>query len=133
MAENNNVCIITPPLPVSNKVINLNVSLQNEAVRIVPVTYSHQPQYVLMSKNGSVPDITLDKSIVDLLIKTRYIENAAEELACLIKTSSQKYDAKMLDDKKVITEILTEYANGLKPSELSDILHRNKNASKYVL
>lgn len=133
MAENNNVCIITPPLPASNKVINLNISLQNEAIRIVPVAYGHQPQYVLMSKNGSVPDVILDKSTIDLILEARYIENAAEKLACLIKTNPQKYDAKILDDKKVITEILTEYANNPQSSELSDILHRNENTRRYIL
>lgn len=133
MAEDNNICIITPPLSAGTKVINLNVSRQNEAIRIVPVAYGHQPQYVLMSKNGSVPDVILDKSTIDLILEARYIENAAEKLAYLIKTNSQKYDAKILDDKKVVTEILTEYVNNPQSSELSSIIHRNENAGKYIL
>lgn len=131
MAENNSICVITPPLSICSQVVNLNISHQDNTTRIIPVTYSHQDKYVLMSKNGTLPDVILDKSTIDLICKTRYIENTAENLAHFIKTNPDKYDPQMLDDKKAITEILTEYTNTSSAMPFSHIINNAKNAQKY--
>lgn len=131
MAENNNICVITPPLSICSQVVNLNISSQGDATRIVPVTYSHQDNYVLMSKDGTLPDIILDKHAIDLIYKTRYIETAAENLAHFIKTNPEKYDPQILDDKKAITEILTEYTNASSAMPFSHIINNTKSAQKY--
>lgn len=132
MAEtNNNICVITPPLSICSQVVNLNISQQDDTTRIIPVTYSHQKEYVLMSKDGTRPDITLDKSTIDLICRTRYIENATENLAHFIKTNPEKYDPQILDDKKAITEILTAYTNASSAMPFSHIINNTKSAQRY--
>lgn len=132
MEDNNNICVITPPLSISNQVVNLNISHQDNTTRIVPVTYSHENKYVLMSKDGSRPDVILDKSTVDLIYKTRQLENAAEQLAKRIRSNPNKYDFRILDDRKVIAEILTEYANNPSAPDFPHIIRNTKNAQKYI-
>lgn len=144
MANNNTqpdniLSVITPRSPLNNN--NMSISQQDDSdLKIKFVKYDSNDQYVLMHKDGSVPDITLDKATVDLIIEARKMEQSANDLVKYVTSCKTKYDIKMLSDKKVVSEILTKYANEnkktqgwiIKPS-LEWAIRNCTNAQKYIL
>ena len=137
----NNVSVITPCLSLGNNSINISISRQNGGnTKIIPVKYSHDGNYVLANKNGNVPDITLDRATVDLLIEARKIEQAADELTDYILAHKYLYNADILNDTKAVSEILAKCMDEHRKAHdsviqpmLEHIIPDCKSAQKYIL
>lgn len=137
----NNISVITPCLSLGDNSINISISRQNGGdTKIIPVKYSRDSKYVLANKNGNVPDITLDRATVDLLIEARKIEQAASELVEYISTHEYTYSADILNDSKAVSEILAKCMSEHRKAHdsviqpmLEHIIPDCKSAQKYII
>lgn len=101
-----NISVITPCLTDNGN--NLRVSRSNDSVQTSIVTYTDSDKFILVNKDGGVPDIELDKETVELIVKAKEMNDVLSDIVSFFK-DNPCYNNDILNDKKVITTILNSY------------------------
>lgn len=102
-----NISVITPC--VTENGYNMRISRNNDSVQTSIVTYADSDKFILMNKDGGAPDIELDKETVELIIKAKEMNDALADIVSFFKNSSC-YNDNILNDRKVIANVLNNYA-----------------------
>lgn len=127
-----NISVITPC--VTENGYNMRISRSNDSVQTSIVTYADSDKYILVNKDGGVSDIELDKKTVELIIKSKEMNDALTDIISFFKNSSC-YNDNILNDRKVIASVLNNYAatvsnTGAKP-DIEAIAKQSLDIQRY--
>ena len=99
--ETNTVNIISPCL--QTKSHNFNINVTNDKHNIV--SYGDNDSYVIINKNGSMPDINIDEQTLDKLLEARKLKNVLSAVIDYLENTDE-YNRAIMDDKSVLMEII---------------------------
>lgn len=98
--EKNTISIITPCI---NNAFNIKISNDNTKGRII--RYTNDNTYIITSKDCSRPDIVLDETMVELLLKAKTTrDDMIKHISCM--KTSELYNPDMYNDLRLITQML---------------------------
>lgn len=127
-----NIAVITPCVTENGS--NLHISYSNDSVKTAIVKHSDSDKFILMNKNGGVPDIELDSKTVNLIIRAKMMYDVLTEITEYFRKSNS-YSDDILNDKKVIMTILNEYcdtiANGNAAPDIETTARHCIDAQRY--